>query len=145
MDKDTLTKKQLKRLTHRASQYGISVDDLFQLIEKQNGCCPICDNELELFGTGKSAVDHCHTTNTIRGIICLQCNIWIGMYEKRGIKLSNMIQYLRNNDNLIIPSTPIYDRNNRIVGKPGRPKTGKAKSSAERQAAYRARKKSLHD
>lgn len=71
----------------------------------------------------------------------MQCNIWIGMYEKRGIKISNMIRYLRDNDNLITPQTPIYDRNSRNIGKPGRPKTGKAKSSAERQAAYRSRKK----
>lgn len=130
----SLDKKQIRRLTARVKQYGITVEEFFQLIEKQRGVCPICENELELFGTGKSAIDHCHVSNNVRGIICTPCNVWIGMYETRGLKLSNMINYLRNSEH-IVPSDIVHHQRR------GRPSTGKAKTARERMAAHRARKK----
>ena len=139
MIKDSLDKKQLQRLASRVKKYGITMDEFLHLLEKQNKCCPICENELELFGSGKSAIDHCHITNNVRGIICHQCNVWIGMYEARGLKLSNMINYLRNGDHLI--PTKTVNRYSR----PGRPSTGKAKTARERMAAHRARKKALKE
>lgn len=132
----TLDKKQLRRLSARVKNYGITLDEFLCLYEKQNGCCPLCEKELQIFGTGQSAIDHCHVTDNVRGITCTQCNVWLGMYESRGLKLSNMINYLRYNQNIVVPSIPVN-----ITGKVGRPSTGKAKTPKERMAAYRARKK----
>ena len=58
-------------------RYGISLEDYNKLFEKQEGCCAICgihQTEIE-----KSlAVDHCHSTGKVRGLLCFDCNTGIG-------------------------------------------------------------------
>lgn len=51
------------------------------LFEAQNGCCAICKkHESQL--KQKLAVDHNHKTGVIRGLICKECNLLLGRYEK---------------------------------------------------------------
>ena len=53
--------------------YGISLDQYKKLLKEQNGRCKIClkhqDDENFNF-----AVDHCHDTGEIRGLLCTYCN-----------------------------------------------------------------------
>ncbi|SRR6266567_1388838 len=57
--------------------YGITADQYSLIIEKQAGGCGICGKTKE---KKKSlAVDHCKSTNVIRGILCENCNRAIGL------------------------------------------------------------------
>ncbi len=65
------------------------------LFEAQRGKCSICDESLsDLRRT--ACLDHCHTTNKVRGIVCSSCNKLLG-FAKDNIKiLQNAIKYLEN-------------------------------------------------
>lgn len=58
-------KWQLKR------RYGITVEQYREMYDLQDGRCAICRN----LQPGKHfAVDHCHATGIIRGLLCNKCN-----------------------------------------------------------------------
>ncbi len=71
-------KKVLKR------KYGITINDYEQMLKQQNGVCKICKG-LDPSGR-RLAVDHCHTTGVVRGLLCPSCNTALGRIE----------QYLKN-------------------------------------------------
>ena len=59
------------------------------MYENQNGLCGICEKYFE-----KLHVDHCHTTNKIRGLLCNHCNLALGKFKDDIKRLSNAINYL---------------------------------------------------
>lgn len=61
---------------------------------KQGGRCAICENNLEI---DKLNVDHCHTTNKIRGLLCDQCNYGLGNFKDNVSTLTKAIKYLNEN------------------------------------------------
>ena len=60
--------------------YGITVEQYGQMFEKQNGLCKICG---EPGISRRLAVDHCHKTGKVRGLLCWKCNMCLGIFEKR--------------------------------------------------------------
>lgn len=79
------------------------------MLDEQGGVCPICgvtpeeQNWAANKGTQEStslAVDHCHKTGTVRGLLCGQCNIVLGHVNDDPRVLENMIAYLaQHSDN----------------------------------------------
>lgn len=53
--------------------YGITEDQYEALLQKQNGCCAVCERHYTEFAR-QLAVDHDHHTNEIRGLLCDNCN-----------------------------------------------------------------------
>lgn len=52
--------------------YGITEEEYWELYEHQEGYCFICRR-----ANGKRkrlSVDHCHSTGTVRGLLCTACN-----------------------------------------------------------------------
>jgi Recombination endonuclease VII len=45
------------------------------MLAKQNGLCGICQVPVAFDGTRSANIDHCHTTNVTRMIICRRCNV----------------------------------------------------------------------
>jgi hypothetical protein len=81
-------------------RYNITYDTYLELLKTQNNKCAICGcNEFEKTWVSKKlpfAVDHCHTTGKIRGLLCSACNLVIGYaYDDTSILL-NAIKYLDN-------------------------------------------------
>ncbi len=75
-------------------KYGISLDEYKQLLEKQKNVCAICKQNCI---TGKRlAVDHCHETNVVRGLLCTKCNSLLGQSDSSIEKLRMAILYLEN-------------------------------------------------
>jgi hypothetical protein len=55
-----------------------------QLHDAQNGVCAICkkpETTMKLGRVLKLAVDHNHTTNKIRGLLCCKCNRALGLFD----------------------------------------------------------------
>ena len=60
------------------------------MIEIQKGCCKICKRPINKF-----YVDHCHKIKEVRGLLCQQCNLMLGMVKDNIKTLENAIKYLR--------------------------------------------------
>ena len=72
--------------------FGITLKEYNEMLEKQNHTCAICDGE-EKFN-GSLAVDHCHSTGKIRGLLCTNCNRGIGHLKDSISNLQSAIEYL---------------------------------------------------
>lgn len=70
-------------------RYKISALDLMTLLEKQDGKCAICSGTLNRF-----AIDHEHSTDKVRGIICIPCNTGLGMFYDNPELLRNAALYI---------------------------------------------------
>lgn len=73
------------------------------MLESQNGGCAICGatKVVQKNTVRKLSVDHCHETNTVRGILCQKCNQGLGLFDDSIDKLTNAIQYLEKSKNVI--------------------------------------------
>jgi len=83
-------------------QYGIGLDGYMSMLEDQNGLCKICNNpETALNPKTKKprdlAVDHCHTTGNVRGLLCTKCNTALGNFKDDISLLEAAIVYLNKN------------------------------------------------
>ena len=62
---------------------------------KQEGRCAICGEEPS---TKRGlAIDHCHITGKVRGLLCHGCNIGIGSMKDSAVLLLKAIRYLEVN------------------------------------------------
>lgn len=70
-----------------------------ELFEKQSGVCAICSQPESITSKDGSvrrlAVDHCHKTGTIRGLLCSSCNVALGQFKDSTDSLARAIEYLK--------------------------------------------------
>lgn len=76
-------------------RYGITLEEYEALFEKQRGACAICAGDM-LIGSSKryAHVDHCHSTGSVRGLLCGRCNVGLGMFADDADRLTRAIEYL---------------------------------------------------
>ena len=77
--------------------FGLSHDDYERLWAQQNGLCAICEQPEQALMYGKEmklAVDHCHETGKVRGLLCANCNRGIGMLKDNPAWLRKAAQYV---------------------------------------------------
>lgn len=80
-------------------RYGITYEEAEAMIEGQGGMCALCRQRsvsLDLRKRGKwsAAIDHCHDTGKVRGVICRCCNVGLGMFGDTVEGLQRAIDYL---------------------------------------------------
>jgi hypothetical protein len=73
--------------------YGVPLGTYAKLFEKQAGKCAICYNAAP-GGKGDFHVDHCHVVESVRGLLCHNCNVGIGHFKHDVSLLLNAISYL---------------------------------------------------
>lgn len=81
--------KELER--HLIATFGMTYNDYQKMLTDQGGCCAICK---ALPGERRFDVDHCHTTNVIRGLLCSTCNRLIGYAKDSVERLLVAAEYL---------------------------------------------------
>lgn len=86
----TIKGRNLKRL------YGITLEEYEAMLLKQGGVCAICGLTERVEGRAL-AVDHCHATGAVRGLLCSACNIALGKFEDDTERLRKAITYLGGN------------------------------------------------
>lgn len=74
--------------------YGITRVQYNEMFEKQNGCCAICKRHQSEFSKALH-VDHCHKSDKVRGLLCHQCNVALGLLKDDSTRLESAIAYLR--------------------------------------------------
>lgn len=89
-----------KRDHQLKSQFGISLNDYEKILESQGGVCAICKERPE----ETLAVDHCHSTGIIRGLLCASCNNGLGRFKDDPELLVAAIDYLSIEEDLDPPN-----------------------------------------
>lgn len=98
-NKDTRDKKyNSSRNSFYKKKYGITIQQYEELLENQNYVCKIC--EKEDVGGKRLAVDHCHNTGLVRGLLCGSCNKALGGFNDDTALLNNAINYLSSITNI---------------------------------------------
>lgn len=87
------------RMSDLKLKFGITPEQYNELLESQNYCCAICNEKENVIHARtkeviKLAVDHCHKTKKIRGLLCNRCNFGIGYFKDSIELLRNAIKYL---------------------------------------------------
>jgi hypothetical protein len=93
------TKRQPKTYTRNRylrHRYGLTEQQVRDMLTTQGGGCAICKREVVLF-TGKTGahIDHDHVTKKIRGILCSGCNRMLGCAQDDPAVLAAGVEYLR--------------------------------------------------
>lgn len=76
-------------------QFGLTPESYDRMFQEQGGLCAIC----RLEGSGQlsgrlMAVDHCHATGKVRGLLCQRCNHAIGLLHDDPDRAMALAAYL---------------------------------------------------
>jgi hypothetical protein len=75
------------------AKYGIPLEQKAEMLRDQGGRCAICAVDTPPTATGWH-LDHCHKSNTVRGILCQPCNNMLGNAKDNPEILERAIAYL---------------------------------------------------
>lgn len=101
--------KVIKRDREYKLKQLLSVVDFESILKKQNNVCAICKlpethrvqkSRIGILNDPKElkrlAVDHCHATNKVRGLLCAKCNTALGSFKDSIANLESAIEYLKS-------------------------------------------------
>ena len=91
--------------TRKWEDHGLDAHGYVAMLEAQKGVCAICGRpERRVDGNTPKikdlAVDHCHTSNRVRALLCSNCNTAIGLLDDSPDLLSKAKAYLLQYENL---------------------------------------------
>jgi hypothetical protein len=75
--------------------FGIGISEYNEMFNGQGGCCKICKKH-QTTQKRALAVDHCHNTGLIRGLLCQECNSGLGKFRDSTEFLESAIKYLND-------------------------------------------------
>src|SRR6266576_6499289 len=76
------------------NSYKLSGAEYAKLHKQQGGRCAICHRLPHECGNKALSVDHSHTTEKVRGLLCSSCNTGLGMFADDVTRLKDAIVYL---------------------------------------------------
>jgi hypothetical protein len=88
-------KRAYNKKRHLERKYGMTQADWDAMYIAQGGVCAICKVPGRVGKHGKLAVDHCHATGRVRGLLCTPCNISIGILGETPEQWEVVWKYLR--------------------------------------------------
>lgn len=102
IEKDSVAFRLATRAKNLKKQFGLSLADYDNMNIAQAGLCAICRKRETVKDSQGNvrplAVDHCHRTGKIRGLLCSNCNWALGLVEDDILRLLSMIRYLETNN-----------------------------------------------
>lgn len=84
-------KQKAIKKTATLKQYNLTLQEYDNLLSRQDGKCAICGS---LPNKKDLAVDHDHITGKVRGLLCTNCNLILGLANDNPEILENLINYL---------------------------------------------------
>jgi hypothetical protein len=76
----------------RARTYGIPVDQIKHMRSECKDLCMSCGEPEP--GKKRLAVDHCHATGVVRGLLCSRCNTALGLLQDNSTRLRKLAIYI---------------------------------------------------
>lgn len=92
--KHPIKRKRYQQEKHLKYKFNLTLKEYKILIEKQKGKCLIC-NKKPKNKIKKLSIDHDHKTGKIRGLLCHNCNVIIGLAHEDIKILKNIAKYLQ--------------------------------------------------
>jgi Recombination endonuclease VII len=86
-----------RRRSYRYRRYGMSGEDYGALVALQGGLCAACRRKPKRSRKKRIRwldVDHCHSTNKVRGLLCGNCNTTLGQCDDDTERLLAAVAYL---------------------------------------------------
>jgi hypothetical protein len=87
----------LKSKAIKIRKYGITLEQFNELLEAQSGECAICGMSDRSNPVKFPLVDHCHTGNHVRGLLCSNCNHGLGHFKDSPALLRKAAKYVEKN------------------------------------------------
>jgi hypothetical protein len=81
------------RPSYLKRKYKLTPQQYDLMLSQQGGSCAICGRKQSEFKS-RFAVDHNHATVKVRGLLCSDCNIAIGLLQDNPLILTKAIEYL---------------------------------------------------
>ncbi len=88
-------RKRSMRKSHFLKSYNLTFEQIGKILLKQNHKCGICRKPLH---ETKRWIDHNHKTGTVRGILCVRCNLGLGMFADSTELLTEAVKYLKKGE-----------------------------------------------
>ncbi len=92
-----------RRNAYLKRRFGITLADYNMMLENQEHRCAGCRREFS--AALIPAVDHCHSTGNVRGLLCSFCNRGIGLMYDDPSTLLRLIDYLKRGSSTVSPQT----------------------------------------
>lgn len=73
--------------------YKLTKEEYIEMYVQQEGKCEICGVAQEDLNKPLN-IDHCHSTNEVRGLLCTGCNFGLGFFKDNISNLRKAIVYL---------------------------------------------------
>lgn len=76
--------------------YNLTIDAYNKLLIQQNNVCAACGEKetgQNQYGPVPLAVDHCHKTGQIRGLLCMRCNRALGLLKDNVTTIKQLFNY----------------------------------------------------
>lgn len=88
--------EQRRRIHHRSEwkSYGLDVDEC-ELVYYSTKKCDVCGTIFE--GKIQRSLDHDHSTKRIRGVLCANCNLAVGLLNDDPALLAKSVKYMEGN------------------------------------------------
>lgn len=83
-----------KRSSYIKNRHGLVLEEYEKMILDQGCECFLCQEELELSGSG-THLDHSHKTGKLRKMLCTNCNRGLGHFKDNPEVLERAARYLR--------------------------------------------------
>jgi Recombination endonuclease VII len=89
-------------LTPKAKSHGVGTKQYAEMLSAQGGACAVCRRP-ETYRQARAnrsdslGVDHDHATGAVRGLLCRNCNLALGLVGDDAARLQALIEYLRRN------------------------------------------------
>lgn len=97
-DKVAYQKQSIKRASFdRKKRYGLEESEYQRMLMDQAFLCKICRKPETAIYHGKPrtlCVDHCHSTGSIRGLLCHRCNAMVGLAKDDSAVLRRASEYV---------------------------------------------------
>lgn len=75
-----------------ATRYSVDIEEVTKVLSIANNQCQVCGSTKNLH------LDHCHSTNKVRGVLCRGCNTLLGRLgdNKKSVsqKCNSFLNYL---------------------------------------------------
>jgi hypothetical protein len=73
-------------------KYGLTIEQFDEMFYAQLGRCASCQSPLSSLRL--THLDHCHETGRVRGLLCYQCNVALGLLQEEATRAIMLAGYI---------------------------------------------------
>ncbi len=95
---DRQRQAELFKTPHPSAVYGEYIEWYHVMLERQNGVCAVAGCGVSGTDAKPLVVDHCHRTGALRGLLCNNCNVALGLLRDSPALIQSLAGYLASKE-----------------------------------------------